>query len=1015
VPGTALLELATRAGEEVGCARVEELVFHAPLVLPVGTTLGVQVQVSAPEANGSRAVEVYSRPEGGDRWTKHAIGVLLPRTSAAPGAPGAWPPAGAAPVDLDGLYDRLSESGLDYGPAFRGLRAVWRGEDEVHAEIALPQPADAGRYLLHPALLDAALHPLVTGELRLPFSWTGAEVHATGAAELRVRLSTTGPDSVALTAWDTTGTPVFAADRLTLRAVGPDELRAIAARHDDVLFQVGWEPVRLPSGGKHPAQVVSAPAYDPELPVAPQVRTALVRTLADLQAWVAGERGGKLALVTRNGQADPVQAAVGGLARTAQTEHPGRVQLVDVDGTPESDAALAAAVASGEPQVRLRGGTALVPRLVRAAEPAAPDAEPAAWAAATLLVTGAGGVVGSALAKHAVTDYGVGHVVLTSRRGERAPGMPELAAELRELGAEVTVEACDAADRDQVRAVLDRIPDAFPLRGVVHAAGVSRDKVFAAMTEAEFDAVLPAKVDAVANLDELTRGLGLTWFVVCSSAAGAWGNAGQANYAAANSAIDALAVRRRAAGEHAVSLAWGLWEERSELSGHLDRTDLLRLSRLGFAPLATVDALAAFDAAVRLGEPVLLPFRLDTRNLVDSASAPLTPLLRHHVRKAARPADRAEHKPPVNLADRLAGLGDEERLTTLARLVRTEVAAVLGHADADAVHDDRGFFEIGFDSLTSLELRNRVEKATGLSLAPTVIFDHSTPGALAKYLRSRLVEEVVSEPAPTGSVKLDGMTVLLTGATGGLGQVFAEALADAGANLVLTGRNTGQLDELTTTLRERGAGVLALSADVTDRDALARVVAAATAEFGAVDALVNNAGVAGPVGPLWETDDEEWWHAMSVNLRGSARAVRAVLPGMLGRCSGRIVNVVSSAGKHRWPNLSGYSVSKGAVIKLTDNLAPELEDSGVAVFSYHPGLLDVGITGDQLRRGRTEDTHLNGIGDWLADQRDGGRFTEPEQAAAMLLRLLSGEVDVLSGSYLTPEDDLTALLRNRER
>ncbi|QKV74031.1 type I polyketide synthase [Amycolatopsis sp. Hca4] len=1014
VPGTALLEMATRAGEEVGCARVEELVFFAPLVLSPGRDLGVQVQVSAPEPDGWRKVGVFSRPEGGEQWTEHATGVVRPRTSAGPEAPAAWPPAGAVPVGLDGLYERLAESGLDYGPAFRGLRAAWRSGDDVYAEVALPEPADAGRYLLHPALLDAALHPLVTGELRLPFSWNGAEVHATGVSELRVRLRTTGPDSVALTAWDTTGTPVLTADRLALRAVGPDELRAIAARHDDVLFRVGWEPVRLPSCGRHSARVVPVPAFDPAAPVAPQVRTVLVRMLADLQAWVADERGGKLALVTRNAQADPVQAALGGLVRTVQTEHPGRLQLIDVDGTPQSDAALAAAIASDEPQVQLRGGTARVPRLVRAADAAHPDCEPGAWAAATLLVTGAGGVVGSALARHAVTEYGVGHVVLTSRRGAQAPGMPELAAHLRALGAEVTVEDCDAADRDQVRAVLERIPDAFPLRGVVHAAGVSRDRVFTAMTEAELDAVLPAKVDAVANLDELTRGRGLTWFVVCSSAAGAWGNAGQANYAAANSAIDALAVRRRAAGEHAVSLAWGLWEERSELSGHLDHTDLARLSRLGFAPLATGDALAAFDTAVRLGEPVLLPFRLDTRNVSESASAPLTPLLRNHVRKPIRPAGHAETEPRVKLADVLAGQDEGERRATLERLVRTEVAEVLGHADAAAVPGDRGFFEIGFDSLTSLELRNRVEKASGLSLPPTVVFDHSTPGALAAYLRSRLVvAEVV--PEPVGSVKLTGMTVLLTGATGGLGRVFAGALADAGANLVLTGRSGGQLDELASTLQERGTGVLAVSADVTDRDAPAQVIAAATTEFGAVDALVNNAGVAGPVGPMWETDEAEWWHAMSVNLRGSARVIRAALPGMLSRRSGRIVNVVSSAGKHRWPTLSGYSVSKGAIIKLTDNLAPELAGSGVAAFSYHPGLVDVGITGDQLRRARTRDRHLNGIGDWLADQRDGGRFTEPERAAVMLLRLLSGEADALSGSYLTPEDDLTALLGRRER
>jgi NADP-dependent 3-hydroxy acid dehydrogenase YdfG/acyl carrier protein len=453
---------------------------------------------------------------------------------------------------------------------------------------------------------------------------------------------------------------------------------------------------------------------------------------------------------------DPAQAAIWGLMRSAQTEHPGVFQVVDLDEDPASVAALATAVRSPEPQIAVRAGELHVPRLVRALPRGARD-EPRAtsdtraddrWRTSSLLVTGAGGVIGSALGRHAVAVHDVGHVVLLSRRGERAARTAALAAALRERGALVTVEACDAADRDRLAEVIGRVPSDFPLRGVIHAAGVAEDAVLHALTPEHLDKVLRAKSDAVAHLDELTRGLALEWFVTCSSAAGWWGTAGQANYAAANACVDALVQRRRAAGFPALSLAWGLWEERSDISGKLDDTDLSRLARTGIAPLPTSDALTAFDAALALDEPVLLPVRLDTRDLADGTTVPL---LAKYVRKQSKPpaAEQRETVPSGGgtLGDRLAAMSAQEREQSLRQLVREEAAAVLNHSRLGAVDLDRGFLDLGFTSLTALELRNRIGTAIGLALSPTLIFDHPTPGALARHLSARLMpssEEVVT-------------------------------------------------------------------------------------------------------------------------------------------------------------------------------------------------------------------------------------------------------------------------------
>ncbi|WP_219070955.1 beta-ketoacyl reductase, partial [Candidatus Mycobacterium methanotrophicum] len=188
---------------------------------------------------------------------------------------------------------------------------------------------------------------------------------------------------------------------------------------------------------------------------------------------------------------------------------------------------------------------------------------PDAWAAGTVVITGGTGMAGSALARHVVVNHGVRQLVLVSRRGPDAPGASELVAELGAAGARVSVVACDAADREALAKVLADVSVQYPLSAVIHAAGVLDDAVVTSLTPQRVDAVLRAKVDAAWNLHELTRDAGVSAFVMFSSMAGLVGSSGQANYAAANSFLDGLAVHRRADGLPAISLGWGLWDQSS--------------------------------------------------------------------------------------------------------------------------------------------------------------------------------------------------------------------------------------------------------------------------------------------------------------------------------------------------------------------------------------------------------------------------------------------------------------------
>ncbi|MFF2620161.1 type I polyketide synthase, partial [Kitasatospora sp. NPDC058046] len=810
LPGTAMVDLAVRAGDEVGCGRLDELTLEAPLVLPEQGAVQVQVVVGEADATGARPVGLHSRPQDAAAsrpWTRHAAGTLSPTAPAAPADLTQWPPAGAEPLPVEDLYERLPAG---YGPAFQGVRAAWRRGEEVFSEVVLSEEvADrSARYGLHPALLDAALHAMDLGAVRhreesaeghLAFAWSGVSLHAAGATALRVRLSPAGLDSVALEASDEHGMPVVSVEGLAVRPVSSDQLRAVHAGPDgDSLFRVDWTdlPGAAPVTGRYAlvgedalglaagltaagstvdayadlAALAAADGAAPDtvlLPLAPgaapelvpAVRAATHALLGLLQQWLAEERfaESRLVVLTRgavagdgpgDGLPDLVTAPLWGLVRSAQSEHPDRIVLVDLDAQDASYRALPAALAGDEPQLLLHDGSVRAARLtrVRPAEQGAPALDPNG----TALVTGALGGLGVLAARHLVAAHGARHLLLTSRRGEAAEGAAELLAELRATGAEVTLAACDVADRSALAELLAGIPAEHPLTAVVHTAGIVDDGVIETLTDGQFDRVLAPKLSGALNLAELTRDADLAAFVLYSSAAAVFGAGGQANYAAANAFLDAYARHLRAEGRPAVSLAWGLWAERNGMGGRLTDTDLRRMAGVGTAALSAEEGLALLDAARAAGEPALMPIRLDLA-AVRAQSDAVHPLLRGLVRTRSgrrRPTDRAGGSA---LAQRLAGLTGPECDRELLDLVRATAGTVLGYPAGTAVDPERTFKELGFDSLTAVELRNRLHGSTGLRLPATLIFNYPTPKALAGHLREQVLGDRLPAAAPAAA------------------------------------------------------------------------------------------------------------------------------------------------------------------------------------------------------------------------------------------------------------------------
>jgi mycoketide-CoA synthase len=382
---------------------------------------------------------------------------------------------------------------------------------------------------------------------------------------------------------------------------------------------------------------------------------------------------------------------------------------------------------------------------------------PDAWTAGTVLITGGTGMAGSTLARHLVTHHGVRNLVLLSRRGPHAAGSAELVAELQAAGARVKVIACDAADRAALAAVIADIPAQHPLSGVIHAAGVLDDAMITSLTPERVAPVLRAKIDAAWNLHELTRDLDVSGFVLFSSMAGLVGSSGQANYAAANSFLDGLAAHRRAHGLPAISLGWGLWDQASAMTGGLDAADLARLGRDGILALSSDEAMELFDTALICDEPFIAPARIDLAALRAHAAAvpPMfTDLLNAPARRQVDDSLGAA-KSKSALAHRLHGLPEPEQHAVLLDLVRSHIATVLGNTTAEAIDPDKAFQDLGFDSLTAVEMRNRLKTATGLALSPTLIFDYPTPNGLAGYIRHELAG-VPQEIAHTPVVQATG-------------------------------------------------------------------------------------------------------------------------------------------------------------------------------------------------------------------------------------------------------------------
>ncbi|XXY19154.1 type I polyketide synthase [Sorangium sp. So ce216] len=795
LPGTAFVELALLAAHRVGLERVDELTLEAPLVIPAQGSVSLQLTVHAPDASGQRALSVHARPHdalGDTSWTLHASGTLVPALHEQALDLQAWPPPGAEPVDIAGLYDALAAAGLVYGPEFQGLEAVWKRGDDLFAQARLPAATrDAERFALHPALLDSALHALAAGNTQdrsvaLPFAWTGVSLRAAGATMLRARFERRGEHAYAITMADAAGQPLARVDSLALRPASHEQLRSASAGARDALFRLDWTELSLSSsrpkaarytvlGTQHEhlsamtvARVtdlaalqreLDAGAIVPDVVVAPippaassdlptKVRHATAHTLTLLKSWLADERLASTRLVIVTERAVAVRddedvpglahAAVWGLVRSAQSENPELpIFLVDLDHTEASGAALPLALESDERQCALRNGQRLVPRLTRMPRAAQGD-QRTALDRGTVLVTGGTGALGSLLAHHLVAAHDVKHLLLVSRQGPKAPGADTLRSELEAKGAHVTIASCDAADRAALKALLDGIDSAHPLIAVVHTAGVLDDGVLAAMTPERLDRVFTPKVDAAWNLHELTQHRSLAAFILFSSLAGVTGAPGQANYAAANTFLDALAHHRRAQGHPATSLAWGLWQLDGGLAHQLSAADSARMRRGGIRPITAEQGLALFDAAIGSDAAGIVPTLFDFATLAAHREV-LPPLFRELIgAQAARPLAN-NSAGALSLARQLSGLDPEGRHAALLAMVRSEAATVLGMTSASAFEARRPLQELGLDSLMAVELRNRLAARVGVKLQATLLFDHPTPDALARFLATRLL------------------------------------------------------------------------------------------------------------------------------------------------------------------------------------------------------------------------------------------------------------------------------------
>ncbi|MDX3876799.1 SDR family NAD(P)-dependent oxidoreductase, partial [Streptomyces europaeiscabiei] len=793
LPGTGLLDLAFAAAREVGAAGVGELTLTEPLVVRDAVRLQVVV---GPEANGRRSLAVYSQSEDslGGVWRQHATGELVadsPEDGSGADVLAQWPVAGAERVELDGYYDRFEAQGLGYGPAFRGLRELWRDGDRGFGLVRLPEEVGPGEFGVHPALLDAALHVIAAlrdgdDSVVLPFEWSGAELLAGGGTELRVEVELDRVASVArIRVVDTAGRPVLSVRELRLREVTSDQIRG--AERVEHLYRVAFEPLRATGTDAATAGDDASDVFDNAVVLGDRSELGAALGLdmvADVDELLAGESVPGLVLVdatrpvsgedgaaqtaaaalttlqgllgeprlastalvwvTRravgDGVSDLAHAPLWGLLRTAASEYGERsVRLVDLDaGALDAELLERAIAVEGEPEIALRDGRILVARLTRTDQPDQPET-PRFDPDGTVLITGGTGELGRQLATHLVHEHGIRHLVLTSRRGTHAPGTDDLITTLTQAGADtIDIHACDITDHHQTATLINSLQR--PLTGVFHLAGTLDDGLITTQTPQRLTEVLAPKIDGALHLHTLTTDHNLAAFVLFSSAAGILGTAGQSSYAAANSFLDALAEHRRAQGQVATSLSWGLWQQAGiGMTAHLGDAELAGIRRQGIGSLSEAEGMRLLHAALTQPYAHLAPVKLELAELQRAADrgGEVAPRFRGLVRPRLRQAGRAAARPSA-LRDRLAALSDVERRRDLTRLVCDEAAIVLGVSDAAGLGPDQVLKDLGIDSVMAVELRRRLSAETDTALPATLAFDYPTPTAIAGLLLDKL-------------------------------------------------------------------------------------------------------------------------------------------------------------------------------------------------------------------------------------------------------------------------------------
>jgi acyl transferase domain-containing protein/thioesterase domain-containing protein len=672
-----------------------------------------------------------------------------------------------------------------------------RGEELfAEVSLRSDEEREAALFGLHPALLDGALHAAAafwldlpadsTPQLQLPFAFGDVSLRKFGASRLRVHVIRRENGSFTVRMADEAGAAVGRIGSFTMRPVPASYLES-RDTIEDLLFALDWADAgTVASSAVGRGRVVAVGAWDalpkgldelasfadlealaaavdagadaPDLVLVPltgdalrtdpldeRMRSSTAAALRLAQAWVEDARfaGGRLVFVTIGAVAaaedDAVlglaEAALPGLVRTAEAENPGRFGLIDLDRGEIAAGVLDRALALDEPLVAIRGDRVLIPRLRRArqAEPAPVDPWGLGEGPGTVLVTGGTGDLGGLVARHLVARHGARDLLLVSRSGPAAPGAEALAAELEGLGARIRIAACDVGNREQLAELLASIDSERPLVAVVHTAALLDDGVLDGLDEEHLRRVLDAKASAAWHLHELTAGLDVRAFVLFSSVAGTFGSPGQANYAAANSFLDALAAHRTAAGLAATSLVWGLWErtvERGE--GVMREVDLSRLARSGLAPIDDERGLELLDVGVGDRRPLTAAVRLDLAGLrAEARRTGATSVLSELVRVPGRRSDG--ERIDGSLRQRLDAAPPSTRAAVALDFVRAQAGDVLGRA-GDAIPPEAPFLELGFDSLAALEFRNRLNAASGLRLEPSVAFDHPSCAALAAHL-----------------------------------------------------------------------------------------------------------------------------------------------------------------------------------------------------------------------------------------------------------------------------------------